>query len=326
MVCHRDSKNRRSASGKFEENVEVPFFQYLIAAHGLRVCLLMLFLALAPLSRVLAGAGPRPDLVVAYSTRVLSDVDPKDAVAAFESYIGELAKEINRTAGSHPYDNIETLVKEVEDGKVDLITMNSIDYLRLKNKAIFELGMAYDRGGKTTTKYLILSHQNKGYSKIGDLRGKKIAVGIRDEVGILFLNTTLLKLRFGEAKGFFSQVDEKIKPSQVVLSVFFGQTDACVISDVLYKTMVEMNPQLGKDLKVLASSSELLEVIGLFRKGMDENIKQITLEMSKNLKTHARGKQILMLFKIDALLPLKETDFAGIRELVNDYDRLKGGR
>ena len=87
-----------------------------------------------------------------------------------------------------------------------------------------------------------------------------------------------------------------------------------------------MNPQLGKDLKVLASSSELLEVIGLFRKGMDENIKQITLEMSKNLKTHARGKQILMLFKIDALLPLKETDFVGIRELVNDYDRLKGGR
>jgi hypothetical protein len=126
-VYHQGGKNGRVASGRFEENVEVHFFHRLIAGYGLHICLLILSLGLASISLVLADTGPKQDLVVAHSTRVFSDVDPKDAVAAFKVYIGELAKEIGRTAASHSYDNMETLIKEVEAGKVDLITMNSIE-------------------------------------------------------------------------------------------------------------------------------------------------------------------------------------------------------
>jgi hypothetical protein len=79
-------------------------------------------------------------------------------------------------------------------------------------------------------------------------------------------------------------------------------------------------------LKILAASSELLDNLAIFRKSLDDGIKQKAREVAKGLKTNPRGKQILMLFKIEDLVPLNETDLSGIRDLLGEYNRLKAGR
>jgi len=290
------------------------------------VCFLTLSTIVTPLCDVQADTMQKPDLVVAYAPKALVDVDPRDAMAAFRIYVDELGQQMGYRGGIYPYDNIENVMKEVENGRVDLISMGSIQYLQLKNKSLIELAYGNMRGGKTTLKYFILTHTNKGFTKIGDLKGKKFILIKGDEIGTLYLNTVLLKQHFGEAREFFSSVDEKIKTSQAVLPVFFGQADACIVNDVAYQTMVELNPQLGKDLKVLAASPELLDNLAVFRKGLDDDVKQKTREVAKGLKTHPRGRQILMLFKIEDLVPLKETDLSGTRDLLSEYNRLKAGR
>jgi hypothetical protein len=87
-----------------------------------------------------------------------------------------------------------------------------------------------------------------------------------------------------------------------------------------------MNPQLARDLKAIEFSAELVDSLTIFRKSLDEAIKQKALEASRNLKTNTRGRQLLMLFKIDEILPLKETDLSSIRDLLSEHDRLKAGR
>jgi ABC-type phosphate/phosphonate transport system substrate-binding protein len=257
--------------------------------------LFVFFLVLLTVCLPLTTATQTPqktDIVLAYSASLITDVEPKDARAAFTTFSNELARELGMWASSIQYEELGTMIELIQKGKVDVAPLNIIDYLHYKNSTLIELGLGNVWGGKMTSRYLLFTHINRGYEKIGDLKGKKLLFLKGDNVGPLYLNAMLLRQRLGETKGFFSQIEEKSKASQVVLPVFFGQADACIINDASYKTMAEMNPQLRKNLKAFVSSSELLEYVRLFKKEMVKNIKQITIEMSKSLMNHARGRQI----------------------------------
>jgi ABC-type phosphate/phosphonate transport system substrate-binding protein len=285
--------------------------------------LLLCCAALIPVASGAAETGQKSELVLAYMTRNVPDVDPKDAAAAFGTYASELSAGLKLKVVAHVYDNVDSVIDDLQKGKVDLASLSPVDYLRIKNPVGLDPGVVSVRGGKKTVKYLILTHVNKGYGKVSDLRGKKISVLKDDDVGLLFLNATLLKQKLGEAKDFFGQIDEKSKASQIVLPVFFGQADACVINDVSFKTMVEMNPQLGKDLKTLTSSPDLLAGMGVFRKGMSVDLKEKIISVAKGLKTQPRGRQVLLLFKMEDLDSITESDLTTIKELVGEYDRMR---
>jgi ABC-type phosphate/phosphonate transport system substrate-binding protein len=284
----------------------------------------MLILSLPPC--IMAETDQQPELILAYSLKTIPDVDPKDAGAAFSTYAAELGVGLGLKVIIKTYENVDVAVDELLKGKVDLASVTSIEYLRIKNPSGLDLGIGSVKGGKKTTMYVILSHNNKGYTKISDLKNKRITILKGDDVAHLYLNTALLKQKFGEAKDFFSHIDEKNKASQVVLPVFFGQADACVISEISYRTMVEMNPQLGKDLKVIMTSPELLTGMGVFRKGLTASFRERIISVARNLKSYSRGKQVLLLFKLDGLEAVTESDLTGIKELYSDYERLKGHR
>jgi ABC-type phosphate/phosphonate transport system substrate-binding protein len=291
------------------------------------VCLPLLFLLAGSFSSLAYGETPqKADIVVAFSPKSLIDVDYKDAMSAFKIYVEELSHQMNHTGAVFPYDTLDSVLKEAENGKVDLISLSSIDYLRIKSKANLELAFGNIRGGKSTLKYFLLTHEDKGFKSLADLKGKRFVYTRGENISLLFLNTVLLKQHLPEAKDYFSAMEEKAKPSQAVLSVFFGQADVCIVNDVAFRTMTEMNPQLEKKLKVVISSPELLDNITVFRKSFDTDMKLKALEVARRLKTTPRGKQMLMLVKVDDLIPLKESDLTGIRELVAEHDKLKPGR
>lgn len=277
-------------------------------------------------SGALAETGAKADLVLAYPAKLLIDVDMSDANVAMKIYAAELARGTGYTADSYIYDSLERVVKEIRENRVDVIIFSSLDYFRIKNGIDAVLALGHLRGGKSSVKYLLLTHQSRGYTGLGDLRNKKLLMPKEDDIAALFLNTILLKQKYGEMKNFFSSVEEKKKSSQTVLPVFFGQADACITTDVALKTMVEMNPQLGRDLKVLVSSPELTTSVGVFRRTLDDDIREKTWGVARSLKNNARGRQVLMLFKIEDLVNLKESDLTSVKDLMNEYERLKRKR
>lgn len=275
--------------------------------------------------KILAETSTKADLVLAYTLKG-GDVDVKDSTAALRIYTTELAKSVGSTVDSYLYDDIETVVADIRRGKADLISLSSIEYLRIKGRTELELALCHVKGGKKSFQYLILTHRNKGYTHLGDLRNKKLLMPKEDETARLYLQTLLLRQKFGAVQTFLAAAEEKTKASQVVLPVFFGQADACIITDVAFKTMVEMNPQLGRDLKVLASSPELIPSVTVFRKALAGDIKEKSLAVGKSLRNSARGRQVLMLFKIEDLVPVNDADLKSIKDLVDEYNRLRGGK
>lgn len=269
---------------------------------------------------------PKPDLRVAYSTKVFPDLDARDVTAAMQLYINELAKQVGYHADGQVYDSTESVIKEIRAGNFDFIALSSVAYLRIRDRVDTELALGQVKGGKMTSRYLLVVAAQSPYQKIRDLRNKRINLLKGDDIGPLYLSTVLLKHKLPEMKKFFFSVEEKNKPSQLVLPVFFGQSDACVITDVAFENMVEMNPQLGKGTRVIASSDEMVDTVTVFRKTLKEDTKQKVMKAGTTLKRNPRGQQILTLFRTEDLTPLKEADLEGIRHLVVEHDRLRGRR
>jgi ABC-type phosphate/phosphonate transport system substrate-binding protein len=295
---------------------------------GMTVILFSLALwAFAPLPQgVRAETTGKPDLVIAYSTKTLADVDQKDALAALKIYMEELGRQVGYAITGCLYDSTDRMVQDVRAGKADVIALTTPDYVRLKGRIATEPAITHVRGGKSKHSFLILTRRDGPFSELGSLKNRRISVLKGDEVGMLFLNTTLLRQGFPEARSFFSSVDEKPKTSQVILSVFFGQADCGIVDDVAFRTMCELNPQIGRGLAVLSSSPDLATGISFFRGGLSAEAKAAILSWSGRLKDYPRGRQVLMLFKIDDIVPAKESNLESIKDLMADYERLQRRR
>ena len=265
-------------------------------------------------------------LIIAYSDKTFIDVDIKDATAAMKSYVNELANKMGIHGESHLYSNIETLISDVQQGKIDLYVLRTMDFLHAEKRLQGEPAIIHSKNGKSASRYLLLVSSDAPISNLSDLRNKKISVLKGDDVAPLFANVLLLREGHPEMKGFFSSIEEKAKPSQAILAVFFGQANACIVEDSAFRTMVELNPQVGRKLRVLKESPDIMTSISFFRKGLPEETKSMVLQKSFTLKTEPRGKQILMLFKIDDITRAKESDIDSLRAMMAEYDRLKGRR
>lgn len=273
-----------------------------------------------------AEVSKRPDFIIAYATKILADVDAKDAAAAMRIYVDELSRGQGYRGEAYAYESIDDVLDKLQKGTVDFLSLSALEYLHIKNKVDISLSLGHVKGGKGSYRYLLLTKANLGYTKLADLKGKSIALMRGDDIAALYLETLLLKNGHGDMEFFFSSVQEKTKPSQVMLSAFFGQTEACLTTDVALATMVEMNPQLGSALKVMNSSQELMTIVTAFRRGVDPVMQQKLMKFAQNLQHNPRGKQVLMLFKIDRLIPIKESDLAGLKELLSENERLRFGK
>ncbi len=282
---------------------------------------------------LLAAAGPgcfpaigdeKPKLVVGYSTRSLPEVDLKDATAALNVWTKELGGQEGFQTDSQVYDETGSLIKDMKGGKTDLAIIQTVDYLRIVKEINAEPAFVKTRQGKVSSKFHLLVRTDLPHSGLADLKGKRLAVLKHNDLGMIFLNTQLLKAKQPEASLFFGQIQEKSKESQAILAVFFGQADTCLVSEIGFNAMVEINPQVGKKLAVLSSSSELVETVALFRRGYEKAYQDRVIRGILKLKDSPRGRQLMMLFNFDGLTTLKDDQLESARRLIAEYGKLKG--
>jgi ABC-type phosphate/phosphonate transport system substrate-binding protein len=143
-----------------------------------------------------------------------------------------------------------------------------------------------------------------------------------ENTGLAWLDVLLSKEKLGRATSYFSSVKLVDKAQACVLPLFFGTVDACVVDEINLNLAKELNPQLDQ-LKVLARSRPMIEgVIATPIKPYPyhEELMETLLSLNKD----TRGRQVLMVFKTDRLVPLQSSDLDSSRDLWKDYYRLPG--
>lgn len=288
-------------------------------------CLMLLNLIIA-VPGLGAEAGPQEPYVMAYSVKMFYDVDLKDATAAMMFYSKEIAKEHGSQVEPFFYNDPEELADMVLAGKVDLAVFMSDDYARLSKKPDFDLAMTIVRRGKKTERFFILVKSASPYHNLQDLRNRKLSRAKEDSLGLLYLDTLLLKQKLPEATKFFSLINETTKPSQAILSVFFGQSDICVVNERSYDLVSEMNPQVKVRLKLIGVSPEYVLGVGIFGKNMPAERRKILENALLNIGDSPRGQQVLTLFKTERFAPIQSGELESVERLIGEWKKRKTRR
>ena len=224
------------------------------------------------------------------------------------------------------YQDPQTLAQDFNAGRLDLVTTNALNYLRMAPQ--IEPNRDSDiygaiSGGKKTYQYLVLARADAGVADFTNLCGKTSLIQANDPTAAIYLNSLLSKHGQPAPHVCFQEVMELPSLSQVVLGVFFKKGVVGITTKSMFETMVDLNPQLGKQLTILAASPELANGIFFFHKQVAPEVKALLLKHILNLKATSYGQQILVLYKIDGLAPFEPTDLDSTKVLLQEDEQLK---
>ena len=271
-----------------------------------------------------AGEKEKIRCVAAYAVQSMGDVDPRDAEASLRVWIREMSEPSGVQIEPLLYESHEKVVRDFLDNKLDFVMVNTVDYLRSASVIKVKPEIAKTRNNKNTVRYVLLTRAGNPSGSLDALKNKKLAILKVNSLGFTYINVHLMQAGWPDAERFFSTVQYKAKESQAILAVFFGQAEACLVTDTAFSMMKELNPQVGQKLRVMAQSPELIDTVGFFRKDYPQAHKQVIISgMHGGIKSHDRGRQILLLFNLDQLDVIKDSDLDSARKLMADYERLK---
>ncbi len=289
-----------------------------------------LFAGAVFLSQPASGsANPRDDLPkvlhVAFSSRVFPDVDQRDARIAMELWARELSRkagvpEAKVTLFNNP-DEIRNLVRR---GDIHLVTLPSIEYLAWRKELnMVPSYLAANKCGKDM-EHILVVRRTSGISKVAQLKGKTIAIptSAKLQTSSLWLKVLLLRQGIHDSQAYFGRFSETGKPSKSIMGVFFHQYHAAIVTRGSFETCTAINPQLGKDLAVIAESKSLPGDVSCIPENISARLRQSIDAAAITLHENAVGKQIMTLFHINRVIPYKASYMAGLEDLVREHDAL----
>jgi len=255
-------------------------------------------------------------------------VDQNDGLAAVTLWgreVGDVAGFVSSSMNAVVYPDFDSLKMAVENGKVDLITLTSLEYLEIKDSLLVPV-LTGKQGPEVGVELVLLVQRDARMMSVADLREGLILIpeGQNADLSQRWLDTALLKNGLGEARRFFKSVRRMNKVSQAVLAVFFGQATGCVVGRNALRAMVDLNPQVGKELQVLLQSPRFVETLTCLRKGLDQSVGSKIINAALTLEKYPKGEQILTLFQLDTVVRFEPHFLDTVRTLDEEYRRCTG--
>ncbi len=266
---------------------------------------------------------------VAFLRSMYSNINYNDAKAALKVYIDELQKKLLTGYKMKPvmYDNVEDLLKHYSKENLADITLAPIDFLKYKSRLSLYPVLVSSGYKSLFENYLILIRKNSRIKNIKDLADKKFGIVVIEDnsVPLMWLEVELKKkLSFTNKKNFFKQIILGKSESKLILSLFFNQIDACLVSKSTFDTMVDLNFQIKNQIEILSESPGYLTAISSFTKKFKESKYSTDLfNTLLKLDNYPAGKQLFALSKTAKIIPYKQEYMDNIRKLIHDYSELK---
>jgi phosphonate transport system substrate-binding protein len=271
----------------------------------------------------------RPVVRFAFSRNMFRDINENDARAAMKVYattIGE-ANQIDVRSGPTYLDGTNAIAVALRLRQFDIISLTAEEFLSLEDQGLdgpFLLSMANQ---SVTEEYVLLTRADSPLGTVADLPGHSLIISrdLRTLLAPLWLEVLCREHGLGPASQVFSQITSATKPSQAVLPVFFGKVDACVTTRSGWEVMGELNPQVKKQLRIVAMSGPLVPGMSCFRRDLPATFKDRVLEAARGSRDKPSFKQLMALFKCDEVIRQPVSVLDDTRKLVARYHQLCDG-
>jgi len=265
---------------------------------------------------------------VGFTSNMFTEINENDAKAAVRGWGQTVAKQRNIPTDPETaiFNSVPTLLEALRVGKVDAVGITILDYAALHHSIHFDPVFATCVAQRNTDQYLLLTHRESGINSLEDLRGRSVGFQhyARACLAQPWLDTLLVEKGCRPIGEFAGKLTFNAKLSKTVLPVFFRQLDACVATRSGFGTMVELNPQLGKQLKVIATSPELAATVFCFRADYNPSFRESLLAGMRELHQSPVGQQVLMIFQTERIEQHPASFLDSTLELVAKYEKLTG--
>ena len=271
--------------------------------------------------------GALAPLRVAISQSLVSSVNLNDARTAFVVWWEHLARQMNITADSAGpiFETTAQILNRVRTQQVDAVAINILEYRQMAD--FLDASEVVAAGDDTRTHYLLLVKRESGIQKLADLRGRKLLQQNSSRMCLApaWLSVLLEEADLERSERFFGPVTTDPNPSRVVLPVFFGQAEACLVEGKSFLTMCELNPQLSEDLSALTASARMTVTFYVFRKNYHSQYRERLIEALSTLDESAAGRQLMTMFQFESLAVRDASCLDPALALIEASDRI-GGR
>ncbi len=261
---------------------------------------------------------------VIFLKNLFSEVDLNDASTAMNMWVSELEKSLNPEFKLKPVYIDQ--IKDIELSSLKntaLICLNSVDFLNYKTKLDLDGAFVPLINGQLFSEFVLLTGED--IDNISALKEAKIGMELRYDhfIPYMWLDVLLNENNLPRTEKFFTSIKESDKESRLILSVFFGQLDACIVNKNAYDLMIELNPQIEKKLKIIDKSPGFLSTVTCFSKSF-KNIdhRQKIARAAEKLNSYAGGKQILTLMKTDQIISFKKEYLDNLKKLLKEYNKI----
>ncbi len=266
--------------------------------------------------------GRESSLIFGYSPHVFYNVDPKDVVGLMEIWTRTVDYKMKNSVKTTiiAFKTFDEAEKALARNEVDVLVMIPEEFIRLRAKFHLTAILSADYGMHFYNELFLLVREGGGMTGIEQLRGKSmiVDVGQQGSIPIKWLDSLLNAEVSSNAQLFFRSMTEATKSSQVVMPVFFGQADSCLVSRSHFETMVELNPQLGKKMRILEKSPGFVTGILAMRRDLQKTTRDSIVKALSEMHTDPKGKQIMTLFRINRLTPFMPEHLTSVEKVLKD--------
>jgi phosphonate transport system substrate-binding protein len=262
----------------------------------------------------------------AFSKSMFKDINENDGKAAMAVYTKTIGNEygIDTSDGPIYLDGTNAIAGALRLKQFDIISLSAEEFLALEDQGLDGPFLVSKVNKSVTEEYVLLVRGDSPIRKLEDLPGHTLIYSsdLRASLVPIWLEVLCREHGLGPLDQVFARVASSSKPTLVMLPVFFGKVDACVVSRYSWEVMGELNPQLKKQLQAIAVSPAVVPGMSCFRRGMPADVKQRLLNAAEGSHSKPSFRQLMALFKTDDLAqePLSVLD--STRQLLASYHRL----
>jgi len=269
-------------------------------------------------------------LRVAISIETITGANINDARAAYRVWFDEVERQTGGAVAEVVPDVFipsEKLVQDVRQGTVQCYGITALEYAKLADLSDPDFLVLQDYLADGM-EYVLLVHNSSSFKKIADLRGAQIVSHLHRDMVLLpaWLDTMLAAANLPTAGRFFGSNTLHDNVNQVVLPVFFRRVNGACLARQSWETAVELNPQLGRDLRPLAVSPRIVPLVIGFRRNCNAIGRKNLIDSMLSLSTVIVGQQIAALYQSRRLVMRPASVMKGTLELVQRFERVSAQR
>jgi ABC-type phosphate/phosphonate transport system substrate-binding protein len=263
---------------------------------------------------------------IGFSRTTFGDIDENDIIASIRVWAQTLFRDRGIAMDPKPriFKNVREISEALANKTIDCVTMGLNEYVQVSGQLARDRMVVGVVSDSIFVQFVLLVHRKGRIENLSDLRGRKIGLlaSWRTTLAPFWLNTLLERKGLGLTGNFFHSIVKVDKITKAVLPVFFRQMDVCLVTRRGFKTMVELNPQVGQQLKVLAVSNAYVPGAFFFRADYTSPLRAKVMNALTRWHLDPAGRQILTIFKVDRLEQHSVDSLKSALKLLAEYNQL----